>query len=130
MSRRPSPSDMQVGQLDAGPAFDSVWGVSGVPFTSADQHSATALVTDVPTSGQKLVIDDLIVSVDTAMYVTFTEETTGTVMFGPWYLAANCGPVQVTSRGKKKLATANKRLQVQTSVSGNISVSASYHSEV
>lgn len=117
------------GLSDAGPAWTSVWGVAGVPFTSADQHSAVASVTDAPTAGQKLVIDDLILSTDTDMTVTFKEETSGTVIFGPWYLTAKGGAMQVTPRGKKKLATANKKLQVITSVAGNITVQASYHSE-
>ena len=114
---------------DAGPAWTSVFGVAGVPFTSADQHSAVASVTDAPTSGQKLVITDLIVSVDTAMSVTFKEETSGTVIFGPWYCSANSGPMQITLRSKKKLPTADKKLQVITSVAGNITVSAGYFSE-
>lgn len=114
---------------DSGPAWTSVWGVAGVPFASADQHSAVASVTDAPTSGQKLVITDLIVSVDTAMSVTFKCETSGVIVFGPWYLAANSGPVQLTPRSKRKLATADKKLQVITSVAGNITVSAAYYSE-
>lgn len=124
--------DQTAGQnavADGGSGIATSWGVAGVPFVSADQHSAVASITDAPTSGQKLVIDDIIVSVDTAMSVTFKEETSGTIIFGPWYLPANSGPVQVTPRGKKKLATANKKLQVITSVAGNITVSTSYHSE-
>ncbi|WP_027533826.1 hypothetical protein [Bradyrhizobium sp. WSM3983] len=115
--------------LDGGPSWSSVWGVGGVPFTSADQHSAVASVTDAPAVGQKLVIDDLIVSTDTDMTVTFKEETSGNVFFGPWYVTAKSGPMQVTPRGKKKLGTADKKLQVVTSVAGNITVQASYHSE-
>lgn len=115
--------------LDGGPAWTSVWGVAGVPFASADQHSAVANVTDAPTSGQKLVITDLIVSVDTNMSVTFKEEASGIVMFGPWYCSANSGPIQVTLRSKKKLAAADKKLQVLTSVAGNITVQAGYFSE-
>ena len=114
---------------DSGPAWISKWGVSGSPFTSADQHSAVASVTDAPTSGKKLCIDDLIISVDTTMSVTFKEETSGTVIAGPYYLWANSGPIQVTTRGKLKLPTADKKLQVITSVAGNIMVQASYHSE-
>lgn len=117
------------GVKDNGPAWSSVWGVAGVPFHSADQHAAVALVSDIPTVGQHIVIDDLIVSVDTAMSVTFTEETSGTVIFGPWYLPANSGPIQLTPRGKNKLPTVNNRLQVQTSVAGNITVNLGYHSE-
>lgn len=114
--------------LDAGPSWTSVWGVAGVPFSSADQHSAVASVTDAPTSAQKLCIDDLIISVDTAMSVTLKEETSGTVIFGPWYLPANT-TLQVTLRGKKKLPASDKKLQVITSVAGNITVQAGYHSE-
>jgi len=114
---------------DAGTAFKTVWGVSGVPKTSADQHSAVASCTDAPVSGQKLVIDDIFVSVDTAMSVTFKCETTGTVVAGPFYLAANSS-MQITPRGKKKLATADKKLQFITSGAGNIMVDVGYHSEL
>lgn len=114
---------------DNGPAWTTVWGVSAAPFTSADQHSAVASVTDAPTSGQKIVVDDILVSVDTAMNVTFKIETAGTVIYGPFYLPSN-GTMQFTPRGKgRKLATADKKLQVLTSVSGNIMVDVSYHSE-
>jgi hypothetical protein len=114
---------------DAGPAWTSVRGISGVPFLSADQHSAPASVTDAPTSGQKLCITDTVISVDTQMSVTFKEETTGTIVSGPYYMTAN-SVLQVTPRGKFKLPTANKRLQVLTSVSGNIMVCSYYYSEV
>src|SRR4051812_28783851 len=80
---------------DAGPSWTSVFGVGGVPFASADAHSAAVAVTDAPTSGQKLVITDIVVSVDTAMSVTFTEETSGTVI-AKFYMAAN-GVAQITT---------------------------------
>lgn len=112
---------------DNGAAWTSVFGVSGAPFASADQSAAAASVTDAPTSGQKLVITDVIISVDTAMTVTLKEETSGTI-FGKYYMAAN-STLQITTRGKRKLATANKKLQVQTSVAGNISVNVGYWSE-
>jgi len=113
---------------DAGAAWTTVRGVSGVPFTSADQHSAVASVTDAPTSGQKLVITDLVISVDTAMSVSFTIESNATVIYGPFYLAAN-QTVNLVTRGKLKLGTADKKLQVKTSVAGNISVLPLYYSE-
>jgi hypothetical protein len=114
---------------DNGPAWTSAHGIAGLPFTSADQHSAVASVTSAPTSGQKLVITDIFVSVDTAMSVTFKEETSGTVITGPFYLPAN-GTIQLTPRGKQwKLPVADKKLQVLTSVSGNIMVDAGYYSE-
>lgn len=113
---------------DGGPAWTTARGVLGVPYTSADAHSAVASVTDAPTAGEKLVVDDLIISVDTTMSVTFKEETSGKVVHGPLYIAAN-SVVQITLRGKTKLSTADKKLQVITSVAGNISVEATYHSE-
>jgi hypothetical protein len=114
---------------DDGPNWTTVWGIVGVPFTSADQHSAAASVTDAPTSGQKIVVDDLIFSTDTAMNVTFKCETSGTVVTGPFYVPANFAG-QLTTRSKGwKLATADKKLQVITSVAGNIMVHVGYHSE-
>lgn len=113
--------------LDAGPAWTTVRGVSGVPVNSADMTTAAA-VTDVPTTGQKLVIDDILISAATAMSVSLTEETSGTVIRGPIYLAAN-STTQITLRGKTKLATANKKLLCTASVAGNLTVEAVYHSE-
>lgn len=114
---------------DAGPNWTTSWGVSSAPFTSANQSGSAASVTDAPTAGQKLVIIDLIFSVDTAMAVTFKCETSGAVIAGPFYLPAN-GTLQITPRSKGwKLATADKKLQVQTSVAGNIMVLPSYYSE-
>ena len=52
---------------DSGPSWTQVFGVSGARFTSADASTAAA-VTDAPTSGQKLVIDDIVFAVgSTAM---------------------------------------------------------------
>jgi hypothetical protein len=81
------------------------------------------------TTGQKIVVDDMLVSVDTDMSITFKEETSGTVLFGPWYCTAKSGPIQITLRGKKKLATANKKVMIRTSVAGNVTCQLSYHSE-
>lgn len=112
---------------DGGPAWTTVRGASGEPVNSADMTTAAA-VTDAPTSGQKLVIDDLLVSTDTAMNVTFLEETSGTVIRGPIYLAAN-STTQITLRGLTKLPTVNKKLMCDASAAGNITVEAVYHSE-
>lgn len=112
---------------DAGPAQAMSFGVSGATFTSADQHSAAAAVTDAPGTGLKLVVTDLEISTDTALTFTFTEETSGTVV-AKYYIPA-AGVVQITPRGKRKLATANKKLMVQTSASGNIAITAHYYVE-
>lgn len=112
---------------DDGPAWTSVFGVGGACFSSADQSGSAANVTDAPTSGQKLVITDLVVSAAAAMVVTFTEETSGTIIFKVC-LAAN-STVVISPRSKIKLATADKKLKAQASASGTLTVLASYYSE-
>lgn len=112
---------------DAGSAFTDLNGVAGARFTSADQSGAVASVSDAPTSGQKLVITDCVISVDTAMRVDFSVESSATVI-ETVYMAAN-STVNLVTRAKWKLPTVNKKLQIQTSVAGNISVNPRYHSE-
>lgn len=120
---------MAKGIKDAGPGMGggSSYGVAGARFTSADQSGAVAAVSDAPTTGQYLVITDIIVSVDTAMRVDFSTETTGTIHIG-LYLPANSA-MQITPRAKLKLPTADKKLMVRTSAAGNITVTAGYYSE-
>lgn len=115
------------GTQDNGPQWTTVFGVSGARFTSANQSAADAAVTDAPTAGQKLVITDVLISVDTAMRVDLKEETSGTV-FASIYLPAN-GTIQFTPRSRLKLATADKKLMVRTSASGNVAVTAFAFSE-
>lgn len=112
---------------DAG-GIPVTWGISGAPFTSADQSGAVAAVTNAAAASKKLVITDLVVSVDSAMLVTFSEETSGTVMLAPIYMGANT-TVNIVTRGKLKLPTAVKKLMVRTSASGNITVSAGHYDE-
>jgi ribose/xylose/arabinose/galactoside ABC-type transport system permease subunit len=105
---------------DAGPAWTPKFGVNGACVTSANMSAAPVAVTDAPPAGQKLVVDDINLSGDTALAYTLTEETTGTVIWKE-YLPAN-GGAQRTMRGKIKLATAVKRLMCQTSGAGNVAV--------
>jgi hypothetical protein len=112
--------------LDAGLAQNGSFGVSGAAVVSADMTTAAA-VTDAPTSGEKLVIVDIVASADTAMNLLFEEETSGTDILKV-FIPAN-GVVQITPRGKIKLATANKRLTCKASVSGNVAVTVTYYSE-
>lgn len=111
---------------DAGTAFTSVLGVSGAAVQSADITTATA-ITDAPTAGQKIVLDDLWISTDTAMLITIEEETSGTVFVG-FYLAADTA-YQFTPRGKLKLITADKKLMADSDTAGNVVITAIYHSE-
>jgi hypothetical protein len=119
--------EQYVSEYDAGILQTTVLGVSGAVVASADMSTATA-VTAAPTSGQKLVITDLYISLgSTAMQIDIEEETSGTVFF-TIHGAAN-GFYQVIPRGRFKLATANKKLMVDTSAAGNIAVTAIYYSE-
>ena len=126
-SALPAGTNSVGGTKDDGPQWVSVWGIVGERFTSADASGAAAAVSDAPTGGQKLVITDILVSVDTAMRVDFTEETSGDFL-ASLYLPEN-GSAQVTPRSTWKMAVADKQLMVQTSVAGNIAITAFYHSE-
>lgn len=114
------------GTRDAGAAWTSVFGVSGAAVVSANITSATA-ITDAPTSGQKIIVDDIVVSTDTAMNILFEEETSGTDIFKV-FLPAN-GTLQITPRDKVKLATADKKLTAKGSATGNVGITVTYHSE-
>jgi hypothetical protein len=113
---------LNVKAADNGPGWTST-----VTYTaSADMQTAAAL-TAAPTSGQKIVITDIIFSSDTAMNFEFEEETSATV-FAKVYIPAN-GTVQLTPRIPIKLATANKKLFGDASAAGNVAITVTYHSE-
>ncbi len=118
--------ESDAGNIDGG-GIPVSWGIAGVRFSSADQSAAAAAVSDAPPAGLKLVATDIEISVDTAMKVTLSEETTGTVI-SEVYMGANT-TVNLVTRGKRKLATAVKKLMVRTSASGNITVNAGYYFE-
>ncbi|MDP2619921.1 MAG: hypothetical protein Q8P46_07045 [Hyphomicrobiales bacterium] len=96
-------------------------------LASADASATPADISAAPASGEKIVLDDLFLSVDTDLLVTVKEETSGTVMLA-LYMAAGTAQ-QFTPRGKMKLPVAGKKLQVQTSATGNIKVTALTHGE-
>lgn len=107
---------------DMGAGFGSAY-----THTASADMSSTAAVSAAPTTGQYLVIDDIIFSTDTAMTFTFEEETSGTDLLKV-YVAANT-TMQITPRGKLKLPTAGKKLHGLASASGNIAVTVFHHSE-
>jgi hypothetical protein len=111
---------------DSGTAWTTTWGVSGVPVTSADMSGGAVAVTDAPTSGKKIILDDLIISSDTALRFILTCQTTNAVI-----MHVRCpanSTVQVTLRGQRMLATADKYLACQASGAGNVEILAGYHS--
>ncbi len=111
---------------DAGIAWASLWGVGNVPVTSADLTAVTD-VTDSPSAGEHLVITDILCSTDTAMLLTFTEETSGTVI--AHIRLAEHGTAQVTFRGKRSLPVADRKLRCQASAAGNVEILVGYYSE-
>ncbi len=125
-SSLPAGSDIIGGATDAGPSWTSSFGVSGAAVVSSNATGGVD-VTDAPTTGEKLVITDIVVSADTAMSVLFEEETSGKDIFKVFLPAS--GTAQITTRSKVKLATANKKLRATASVSGNIAITVCYYSE-
>lgn len=113
--------------LDGGPAWRSRLGVSGQTVQSANASVVPLVITDVPAADERVVLDDLEISVDTQMKVTL-RSTTGGVVIGAYYLPANSA-MQVTLRNPKRAPAVAQSLEVITSVAGNIAVTASYHNE-
>lgn len=113
-----------INTLTVSPPLSSI-GVAGAAVVSADASAVPVAVTDAPAA--KLVLTGLTLSVGSALTVTFTEETTGTIIFR-FYMAANTTLI-VPITSKIKLATATKKLMVQTSGAGNISVTPTWYSE-
>ncbi len=103
-------------------------GVAGVPFASADQSGAAAAVSDAPGASKKLYLVGLTISAGaTAQLMTFTEETSGTVV-GKFNVPANT-TLHFDFANPLHTAVANKKLMVQTGASGVISVLAQYYVE-
>jgi len=106
---------------------------SGPAWTSAYQHTASADAsagadaTAAPTAGQKIVVDDIILSTGVALTVTFEDESAGTDLL-VLYMPAN-GAAQVTPRGRIKLPVADKKLRIKTSGAGAVACTVCYHSE-
>jgi hypothetical protein len=107
---------------DNGPA----WTTTRTYTTAADLTTAAA-ITAAPTTGLKIVADDILISADTAMLLTIQMETTANV------LAAVClpanGTVQITLRDGLKADAASKKLYAKASATGNVYITACYHSE-
>lgn len=120
-------TDGRINTNDGGPAWASSFGVSGEVVTSADATSTPLVITDAPTSGQKIVLDDLEITSEVETIITL-RTTSGNKVLGKYAIAEN-QTLQITTRGKKKAPAANQTLEVLAADAGNIHVGASYHSE-
>jgi hypothetical protein len=101
----------------------------GAP-TIVDSANASAAPVDLsaaPTAGQFNVIDSFFVSVGAALTVTIKCETTGAVLY-TLFMAANSSE-SIPELTGYKLATADKKVQIQTSGAGNVFAVCQYHSE-
>jgi hypothetical protein len=111
--------------LDAGPE----WATLHKIVNSADMSAPTP-VCDTPGGGLCFVLVDLVISTDTPLSVTLTEETSGTVLGGPYYLPAN-STMQLTPRSEgAKTAVATKRVMAQANRAGHVTVETFGYTEV
>lgn len=107
--------------LTSGPA----WTILNKTVDSSDVSTIADLST-APTSGEKIVIDDIFISVGSALTITITEETSGTVLY-KLYMAANTSQI-IKPANPRKLATADKKVKIQASGAGNVFAHCSWHS--
>ncbi len=111
------------------------WVASGEALRGAANDGAPTLLTDTtltsvspaPATGQKLMIDDIIVGVDAACYVKILEETSGTLLCSRIYFAA-AGFQAIRPRNGLRTFTAGKKVQAQLSTTANCSILVNCHS--
>lgn len=103
-------------------------GISGAIFSSANLSSGFIPITDAPVSGSKLVITDIIISVDTDMKVDFAVESATGVIIESVYMKAS-DSANIVTLAKRKLPTADKKLMAKSDTAGNISINPYYYSE-
>ena len=109
-------------QRDGGPAWTSSY-----LFTTSADATGGVDITAVQTPHLKHVVKYLLISTNTAIFLSFLEETSSTEI-GRVYLPAN-GSAQITPRSKWKLPVADKKLRIDASVAGNVAVTCFYYSE-
>jgi hypothetical protein len=105
----------------------------------ASSNATTAVaVTDAPTEGEYIHIDDLFVSVDTEMNLIFQsletlregeEEPDEPTPFLKLYLYPNV-PLQISFRNSLRCPIDSMGVEVLASVAGNIAIVTAFHSGV
>jgi lysophospholipase L1-like esterase len=96
-------------------------------ITTSSDLSGGSYITAIPASGRVQIVNDLLITTDTNMTVTFTEEDTGLAL-GAVYVAARTPYVYRPVNGIRTW-TPDKRMLATASVAGNISIRANYHNE-
>lgn len=97
-------------------------------YTTSADMTAAASIGPAPTSTQKSVLLQAVISTDTAMLFTIQMETTAGSERQSWYLPAS-GSVIFVPRHPVKLGTADKRWQGIASVAGNVAINTVTTSE-
>lgn len=102
-------------------------GVGGAAVVTADA-SLGVPVTDAPTGGQHIVVDEIIISTGTPnLTVDFIEETTNTILFH--LFLTNNGAINPIGNDRVKLPTADKRLFMKASAAGALGCTVFWYSE-
>jgi hypothetical protein len=102
-------------------------GVSNLPISSGD-FTAGITVTDAPATGKKLMLSEAVISCNTANAVTLKETTTGTILAGPFYLAANA-IFHFKPLAAWQCSSANQAISAFTTTTGNCMVDIAYFSQ-
>jgi hypothetical protein len=96
-------------------------------FVQNDDISTAKDITAAPSEGKRIVATDILVSVDTACYLTILEDGEGGAVLAGLYMPAN-GSAQITLRGYLKGA-AGKKLQMQSVPASKASCTCVYFEE-
>ena len=114
----------------AGTSWTEVHGVSGAPVNN-DDFSTARDITDAPEAGKRIVLSGVVIGnqSDNDIAVTLIEETSGTVLFGPHTIPANSTLPLAMFNALCECATADKVIQVQADVAGNLTIDSYYRSE-
>jgi hypothetical protein len=105
---------------DDGPA----WAYDQHYVTSADAQAGVA-ITDAAPTGKNVVIDDILISTDTAMNVILKSGTTATAFFKTFLYSYV--PVFISFRDGLRCPDAAEAVKAFASVAGNIAIACSYH---
>jgi len=108
--------------MDYGAAWTHTW-----TYIGTSDMTGTADLTAAPSSGLKVVADDMLISTDTAMSFTVQMETTANVL-AKLYLGAN-SVTQITLRDGLKADAIDKKIQGLAGTAGNVAVTTCWHSE-
>jgi hypothetical protein len=96
-------------------------------YTASADLTTAAAITAAPTSGQKIVLMDVLISVSVATVVTLEMETSANVLAG-FHMPAN-STLQITPRGWIKGDAADKKIFAKSTVAGAVKFTAVYFSE-